>query len=225
MTTCRNRGDQNDEDFGNIFESAGTISILKRDLRIIRRILVALIGKLSEADAEKFWKWEPGFGYQSDGRITDAQQTITFKATVASSPMEMNAPRVDYEDLSETPSGTKQRFGPRGRALSAEGNMNKPRSPMPKRTNSRPRGTRPADRARRGESLRPSSSQDGGLPRTTTSPRPLGSGLTERSRSARRQKDVTASTIPEDGTQPGHDVSDDIDFAVEEADEEMLTMM
>eukprot|EP00971_Amphidinium_carterae_P301960 5999140-Amphidinium_carterae.2 len=40
---------------------------------------VALVGKLSEADAEKFWKWEPGFGYQSDGRITGSQQSVSSK--------------------------------------------------------------------------------------------------------------------------------------------------
>eukprot|EP00971_Amphidinium_carterae_P102818 2035222-Amphidinium_carterae.1 len=89
-----------DEDFGNIFETAGTISILMRNLRIVRRILVALIGKLNEAEAEKFWKWEPGFGYHHNGRITTEAQTITFKATVASSPMEMNTPRaVSYTHL------------------------------------------------------------------------------------------------------------------------------
>eukprot|EP00971_Amphidinium_carterae_P135496 2684630-Amphidinium_carterae.1 len=65
----RIHGVKDDEDFGNIFESAGTVSILRRDLRAIRRIFVALIGKLSEPDAEKFWKWEAGFGYQSDGSL------------------------------------------------------------------------------------------------------------------------------------------------------------
>eukprot|EP00971_Amphidinium_carterae_P056178 1108288-Amphidinium_carterae.1 len=64
-----------DEDFGNIFESAGTISILMRNLRIIRRILIALIGTLGPAEAEKFWKWEPGFGYQHNGKITTEAQT------------------------------------------------------------------------------------------------------------------------------------------------------
>eukprot|EP00971_Amphidinium_carterae_P278934 5537312-Amphidinium_carterae.1 len=87
-----------DEDFGNIFESAGTISILMRNLGIIRRILIAVIGTLSPTEAEKFWKWEPGFGYQYNGKITSEAQTVTFKATVASSPMEMNTPRVYYED-------------------------------------------------------------------------------------------------------------------------------
>eukprot|EP00971_Amphidinium_carterae_P109155 2161479-Amphidinium_carterae.4 len=163
-------GVKDDEDFGNIFESAGTISILMRDLRIIRRILIALIGKLSEADAEKFWKWEPGFGYQSDGKITREEQTITFKATVASSLMEMNAPRMNYDNLQDSPSGVKQVYGARGRAVSVGSSMKKPRSPMPQRTSSRSRPSRQAGGARRGESLGPTS-KDGGLPRTS-GPRP-----------------------------------------------------
>eukprot|EP00971_Amphidinium_carterae_P010733 212071-Amphidinium_carterae.3 len=169
------------------------------DLRVIRRILVALVGKLSEADAEKFWKWEPGFGYQSDGRITDSQQTITFKATIASSPMEMNAPRVDYDHVS----CTAQVYGPRGRAMSAGpgGNMN---TPQAKRTNSRARGAKAVGSSRRGESLGPSSSQDGGMPRTSGPPRPFGGDLTE------------SLAAKEEGTQPSHDFCDDIDFTEED---------
>eukprot|EP00971_Amphidinium_carterae_P225104 4465317-Amphidinium_carterae.2 len=91
-----------DEDFGNIFEAAGTISILMRNLRIIRRILIAVIGTLSPAEAEKFWKWEPGFGYQYNGKITSEAQTISFRAVIASSPMEMTTPR---ESNGSTPSG------------------------------------------------------------------------------------------------------------------------
>eukprot|EP00971_Amphidinium_carterae_P011407 224605-Amphidinium_carterae.1 len=71
-------GIRDDEDFGNVFESAGTISILMRNLRIIRGILVALIETLPRAESEKFWKWEPGFGYQKNGKITTESQTISF---------------------------------------------------------------------------------------------------------------------------------------------------
>eukprot|EP00971_Amphidinium_carterae_P211992 4206665-Amphidinium_carterae.1 len=47
-------------------------------------------------------------------------------------------------------------------------------------------------------------------------PQPFGGDLTERSRIRRRQKDVSASAIPEEGTQPSHDFRDDIDFAEED---------
>eukprot|EP00971_Amphidinium_carterae_P033511 659968-Amphidinium_carterae.12 len=57
----------NDEDFGNIFESASTLAILKRNLKQVRRILIAIILKLPEGDKEKFWRWEPGFGFQVNG--------------------------------------------------------------------------------------------------------------------------------------------------------------
>eukprot|EP00971_Amphidinium_carterae_P115527 2288043-Amphidinium_carterae.1 len=209
-------GVEDDVDFGNIFESAGTISVLMRNLRIIRRILIALIGKLNEAEAEQFWKWEPGFGYHHDGRITREAQTITFKATVASSPMEMNTPRVYYDNLQDSPSGVKRVIGTRGRALSV-GSLNKPRSPMPQRTNSRSRPSRQAGGASRGESLGPTS-KDGGLPSTSGAPTQLGPESSERSRSARRQKAGEASAIPEgEEIQQDHDFVDDIDFALDEA--------
>eukprot|EP00971_Amphidinium_carterae_P281683 5591911-Amphidinium_carterae.11 len=41
----------NDEDFGNIFESAATIAILKRNLRQVRMILIAIILKLPQAES------------------------------------------------------------------------------------------------------------------------------------------------------------------------------
>eukprot|EP00971_Amphidinium_carterae_P302260 6005866-Amphidinium_carterae.1 len=107
-----------------------------RNLRIIRRILIALIGTLGPAEAEKFWKWEPGFGYQYNGKITSEAQTISFRAAIASSPMEMYTPRMSYED---PPSGGVRRFvGPHNRAASA-GSLNKPRSPKPQRASSRTR--------------------------------------------------------------------------------------
>eukprot|EP00971_Amphidinium_carterae_P110208 2183164-Amphidinium_carterae.2 len=197
-----------DEDFGNIFETAGTISILMRNLRIIRRILIALIGKLNDAEAEKFWKWEPGFGYQNNGKITAEAQTVTFRATVASSPMEMSTPRVYHED---SPSGgVKKVIGPRGRALSV-GSMNKPKSPAPLRTSSRSRTSRQADGARRGESLGP-------MPRTSGLPTEFGPDSSGRSRSARRQRPDESNEVPEGGDdQQDHDFADDVDFTEEDA--------
>eukprot|EP00971_Amphidinium_carterae_P258687 5134385-Amphidinium_carterae.1 len=205
-----------DEDFGNIFESAGTISILMRNLRIVRRILIALIGTLSPAEAEKFWKWEPGFGYQRNGKITTEAQTITFRAAVASSPMEMNTPRVYHED---SPSGgVKKVIGPRGQALSVGhvGNMNRPVSPKPQRTSSRTRTSRQAGGSRRGESLGP-------MPSASGLPTEFGPDSSGRSRSARRQRQDGSNMGPEGGDDMlDHDFVDDINFTEEDAIPEVI---
>eukprot|EP00971_Amphidinium_carterae_P197645 3922624-Amphidinium_carterae.2 len=205
-----------DEDFGNIFESAGTISILMRDLRIIRRILIAMIEKLPDAEAERFWQWEPGFGYQQNGRITSEAQTITFRTAVATSPMEVNTPRMHYGNMQDTPAGGARRLGatPKSRAFSVgSGSMNKPRSPMPPpRTGTRSSSSRQARTAERGES-------QGSMPSTGGLPTELGPGSSERSRSARRQK----PEAPEGGDdREEHAFVDDIDFTAEDVVPEVI---
>eukprot|EP00971_Amphidinium_carterae_P194249 3854500-Amphidinium_carterae.1 len=183
-----------DEDFGNVFESAGTISILMRNLRIIRGILIALIETLPRAESEKFWKWEPGFGYQKNGKITTESQTINFGPEVASSPMEMNTPRASYDD---TPAeGVRKFAGPQNRASSV-GSLNRPRSPKPQRSSSRTRGEASGDTT----------------PRTSGDPTSFGPDSAERSRSARRQKPEEAEAEP----QGGDDMGDQVDFSAEEA--------
>eukprot|EP00971_Amphidinium_carterae_P342905 6482367-Amphidinium_carterae.1 len=185
-----------DEDFGNIFESAGTISILMRNLRIIRRILIALIGTLTPAEAEKFWKWEPGFGYQSNGKITTESQTISFGPVIASSPMEMklmNTPRSSDE---ETPQGGVRKFaGPQKRAASV-GSLNKPRSPPPQRGNSRTRGEASTD----------------ATPKASGIPTSFGPDSSGRSRSARRQRQEETDQEP----QGVDDLGEQADYSTEE---------
>eukprot|EP00971_Amphidinium_carterae_P282717 5612670-Amphidinium_carterae.1 len=85
-----------------------------RNLRVIRGILVALIETLPRAEADKFWKWEPGFGYQKNGKITNESQTSSFGPEVASSPMEMNTPRASYDD--DPAEGVRKFAGPPTRA-------------------------------------------------------------------------------------------------------------
>eukprot|EP00971_Amphidinium_carterae_P140443 2782975-Amphidinium_carterae.1 len=54
------------------------------------------------------------------------------------------------------------------------------------------------------------------MPTPSGVPRPFGGDLAERSRSARRQKDRSSTTTQGDGTHPGHDFCDDIDFTEED---------
>eukprot|EP00971_Amphidinium_carterae_P116787 2313033-Amphidinium_carterae.1 len=176
-----------------------TISILMRNLRIIRGILVALIeSALPRAEADKFWKWEPGFGYQKNGKITTESQTMSFGPEVASSPMEMNTPRGSHDDgLVE---GVRRFSGPQNRATSS-GSTHRPRSPKPPRSNSRPRGETSGD----------------STPRTNTVPTSFGPDSTERSRSARRQRPDEAETEPRGGEDPGEQV----DFSTEEMQQDL----
>eukprot|EP00971_Amphidinium_carterae_P352618 6492677-Amphidinium_carterae.1 len=186
-----------DEDFGNVYESAGTISILMRNLRIIRGILVALIETLPRAEADKFWKWEPGFGYQKNGKITTESQTINFGPEVASSPMEMNTPRGSRNDdpaEGDNPAEGVRKFAGPARATSL-GSLNKPRSPRTQRSNSRTRGEASAD-----------ATPGSGVPTS------FGPDSTERSRSARRQRPDDATAEPQGEDDPG----DDVDFTPEE---------
>eukprot|EP00971_Amphidinium_carterae_P213242 4232176-Amphidinium_carterae.1 len=121
--------------------------------------------------------------------------------------------------MAETPSNAKQRFGPRGRALNTSGNMNKPRSLQTKRTNSRARGATAGSSSRRGESQEASSSRDADMPAPRGLPTQYGAqgDSTERSRSARRQKERSPS--PMKGSEPrrDHDFSDYIDYAGEDS--------
>eukprot|EP00971_Amphidinium_carterae_P184532 3663455-Amphidinium_carterae.3 len=125
----------NDEDFGNISESAATIAILKRNLRQVRMILIAIILKFPEAEQEKFWRWEPGFGFQVSGTITNEKQSVTFKTSVASSPADMWP---TDGDIPARPRPTV--FVDRARASTPSGGE-KPRSPSRKRGLSAPRSS------------------------------------------------------------------------------------
>eukprot|EP00971_Amphidinium_carterae_P208165 4130370-Amphidinium_carterae.2 len=60
----------NDENFGNIFESVATITRLTRNLSKVKK-LIAIIIMFPEGDEEKLWRWEPSFGFQQNGRITE----------------------------------------------------------------------------------------------------------------------------------------------------------
>eukprot|EP00971_Amphidinium_carterae_P201048 3989494-Amphidinium_carterae.1 len=111
----------NDEDLGNVFESAATVAILRRDLRQVRRILVSLITKLPEATEEKFWRWEPGFGYRSNNVITGKTQEVIFTSLQASSP-------ADYSVSDRERPGAKRTYpSDRARAATSAGD-NRPRS-------------------------------------------------------------------------------------------------
>eukprot|EP00971_Amphidinium_carterae_P287086 5698936-Amphidinium_carterae.3 len=54
---------KNEERLANYFETGVTFALFQKDLWKVRRMLSALISKLTKQQEEAFWQWYPGYGY------------------------------------------------------------------------------------------------------------------------------------------------------------------